>query len=72
MVLKCDIEHYTDDISRSEREISETTSSLDNHRKQLTGLMERVSVPHTDMPDILKELQKELVERWDKVLVQIV
>ena len=63
--LKWDIEHYTDDIRRLEREISETTLTLDNYRKQLTGLMERVSVLITDMPDILKGLQEELVERWD-------
>ena len=40
--------------------------ALNNYRKQLTGLMERVSVLITDMPDILKGLQEELVERWDK------
>ena len=28
--------------------------------------MERVSVLITDMPDILKGLKEELVERWDK------
>ena len=64
--LKWDIEHYTDDISRLEREIAETTLNLDNYRKQLTGLVERVSVLITDMPDILRELQEELVMRWDK------
>ena len=64
--LKWDIEHYTDDISRLEREIAETTLALDNYRKQLTGLMERVSVLITDIPDVLKGLQEELVERWDK------
>ena len=64
--LKWDIEHYTDDISRLEREIAVTTLTLDNYRKQLTGLMERVSVLITDMPDVLKGLQEELVERWDK------
>ena len=64
--LKWDIEHYTYDISRLEREISETTLTLDNYRKQLTGLMERVSVLITDIPDVLKGLQEELVERWDK------
>ena len=42
--LKWDIEHYTDDISRLELEIAETTLTLDNYRNQLTGLMERVSV----------------------------
>ena len=64
--LKWDIEHYTDDISRLEREIAETTLALDNYRKQLTGLMERVSVLITDMPDVLRKLQEELVMRWDK------
>ena len=66
LTLKWDIEHYTDDISRLEREITETALTLDNYRKQLTGLMDRVSVLITDMPDILKGLQEELVERWDK------
>ncbi len=60
LTLKWDIEHYTDDISRLEREITETALTLDNYRKQLTGVL------ITDMPDILKGLQEELVERWDK------
>ena len=66
LTMKWDIEHYTDDISRLKREISETTLTLDNYRKQLTGLIERVSVLITDMPDVLKKLQEELVMRWDK------
>ena len=64
--LKWDIEHYTDDINRLEREIVETTLTLDNYKNQLTGLMERVSVLITDMPDVLRKLQEELVKRWDK------
>jgi len=66
LTLKWDIEHYTDDISRLEREIAETTLSIAEYRKQLTGLMERVSVLITETPDILKGLQEELVERWDR------
>ena len=66
LTLKWDIEHYTDDIIRLEREIAETTHTIDNYRNQLTGLMERVSVLITDMPDILRKLQEELVMRWDK------
>ena len=66
LTLKWDIEHYTEDISRLEREIAETTHTIDNYRNQLTGLMERVSVLITDMPDILRKLQEELVMRWDK------
>ena len=64
--LKWDIESYTEDISRLEREIAETTLTLDNYRKQLTGLMERISVLINDMPEVLKGLQDELVERWDR------
>ena len=63
LILKWDIEHYIDDISRLEREIAETTLTLDKYRKQLPGLVERVSVLITDMPDVLKRLQAELVER---------
>ena len=66
LTLKWDIEHYTDDISRLEREIAETTLTLTEYRNKLTGLIERVSVLITDMPDVLKGLQEELVERWDK------
>lgn len=66
LTLRWDIEHYTEDISRLEREIAETTLTLDNYRKQLTGLMERVSVLIKDMPDVLRKLQEELVMRWDK------
>ena len=66
LTLKWDIEHYTDDISRLEREIVETTLTLTEYRNKLTGLVERVSVLITDMPDVLKGLQQELVERWDK------
>ena len=66
-ILKWDIEHYTDDISRLEREIAETTLALDNYRKQLTGLMERVSVLITDMPDILRKLS--LIIRLDDLRV---
>ena len=40
-ILKWDIERYTDDISRLEREIAETTFTLDNYRKQLTGCVSR-------------------------------
>ena len=66
LTLKWDIEHYTDDISRLEREITETTLTLTEYRNKLTELVERVTVLITDMPDVLKGLQEELVERWDK------
>ena len=38
LTLKWDIEHYTDDISRLEREITETALTLDNYRKTTYNL----------------------------------
>ena len=64
--LQWDIEHYTDDISRLEREIEQTGITLEGYQKQLDGLMERVSVLINDLPEVLKDLQDELVERWDR------
>lgn len=65
LTLKWDIEHYWDDIRRLEREIAETALTLDKYRKQLKGA-ERESVLIKEMPEVLKELQTELVDRWDK------
>ena len=65
-LLRWDIEHYTEDINRLEREIASTTVTLAGYRKQLAGLIERESVLIKEIPDILKGLQAELVERWDK------
>lgn len=65
-LLKWDIEHYTEDISRLEREIVSTAATLDGYRKQLAGLMERESILIREIPDVLKGLQAELVERWDR------
>lgn len=64
--LQWDIEHYTDDISRLEREIEQTSINLEGYQKQLDGLMERISVLINDLPEVLKDLQDELVERWDR------
>lgn len=64
--LKWDIESYTDDISRLEREIEQTGITLEGYQKQLDGLMERESVLIRELPDVLKGLQTELVERWDR------
>ena len=65
LTLKWDIEHYTEDICRLEREIAETARNLDKYRKQLEGA-DRESVLIKEMPEVLKELQTELVDRWDK------
>ena len=60
LTLRWDIEHYTDDISRLEREINKTTLSLAEYRKQLTGLMERVSVWDIERRDRIQLDYREL------------
>ena len=42
LTMKWDIEHYTDDISRLEREISETTLTLNNYRKRVRDSRENI------------------------------
>ena len=55
--MKWDIEHYTDDISRLEREIAKITLSLTEYKPALRSYGRVESVLITDMPDGLKGLQ---------------
>ena len=64
--ITCDMNYLAEDVLRLEREIKETESTLENYRKQLAGEIERQSTLIKEVPETLKTLQAELVERWDK------
>lgn len=64
--LVCDTNHLREDIIRLESEIKETGVTLEKYRKQLAGEIERERTLIRDVPEQLKTLQAELVERWDK------
>lgn len=66
MWIKFDIENLTEDIERNKEEITEITEKLDNYRKQLEGEIEREDRFLKDIPETLKKMQSELVERWDR------
>ena len=61
----CDIEYLKDDIKRGSREIEEIKLSLENYRQQLAGEIEKESILLKDIPESMKQMQVELVERWD-------
>lgn len=62
----CDINYLEEDIIRLGREIKETEATLENYRKQLAGEIERQNTLIREVPEALKRLHTELVERWDK------
>lgn len=63
--LMCDIDWLQDDIKRGSRDIEEIKVSLENYRQQLAGEIEKESILLKDIPESMKRMQTELVERWD-------
>ena len=60
-----DIRSWEDDIKRIHGEISETEKTLENYRKQLDGEIAREKSWVSEVPEVLKSFQTELVEKWD-------
>ena len=65
-MMLCDVENYADDIKRIEKEITETESTLEKYRKQLAGELEKEDVFIHDIPDVLKDLNEQLIQKWDE------
>ncbi len=63
---ECDIEYLEDDIKRLESEIRETEKTLEKYIAQVDGAIERQMILEKEIPEVLKDLQWELVERWDE------
>lgn len=63
--LLCDIDSLEDDIKRGSKEIVEIKINLEKYQKQLAGEIEKESVLLKDIPELMKQLQIELVDRWD-------
>lgn len=60
-----DISSWKDDIDRIQKEISETEKTIENYRKQLSGEIERQQSWVSEVPEVLKSFQTQLVEKWD-------
>lgn len=61
-----DIESLQDDIKRIRREIEETRKTIENYKAQIAGETERQNLLTTEVPELLKKMQTELVEGWDE------
>lgn len=64
--LSCEISNLTDDIERLLKEIDATEDTLAKYEAQLKGEIEKESILLKEIPESMKSLQTELVERWDK------
>lgn len=63
--LMCDIGYLQDDITRGRKEIEETKNTLEKYQLQLAGELEKESIFLKDIPELMKQLQVELVDTWD-------
>ena len=62
--LFCDIDFLEEDLARLPKEIEELNSTLNNYKKQLEGQMDKESTYTTEIPETMKAMEKELVEKW--------
>jgi len=64
--LECEIETLKDDIKRLGNEIKEAQATLEKYKKQLEGEIEKESQFMTEVPEQAKEMEKQLIEKWDE------
>lgn len=60
-----DIGSLADDIKRNKAEILEKKETLKKYQAQLNGELERERIFLKEIPDCVKALRNELVEKWD-------
>lgn len=60
-----DIENWKNDIQRLNKEIAEIQSSLESYKQQLSGEIAKEEILLKDIPESMKRMQDELVEKWD-------
>lgn len=65
-----DIDSLKDDIKRNEKEIEEIKNNLIKYKEQLE-VAQKDQIVYDEMPEILKNMENELVERWDKFDIEM-
>ncbi len=61
-----DIDNLKEDLVRLPKEIDELKKTLESYKQQLVGLEEKESVYTDDVPESMKTMEKELVDKWTK------
>ena len=62
----CDIDGLEDDIERNKKEIEETKKTIEKYNAQLAGEIEKESIFLKEIPESMKLMQTQLVEKWDE------
>lgn len=63
--LGIEIRNLKEDIERNLSEIEEIKANLEKYEKQLAGELEKESILLKEIPESMKRMQSELVEKWD-------
>lgn len=64
--LQCEISDLESDLERLPKEIEEIEKTIEKYKLQLSGELEKESTFITEVPEILKQMEKRLVEEWDR------
>lgn len=64
--LQCDIDSLMDDLERLPKEISEMQKTMEKYEGQLAGEIAKESMFITEVPEILKQMEVQLVAEWDR------
>lgn len=62
--LFCDIDFLKEDLNRLPKEIEELKATLQKYQEQLTGAAAKEDLYSNEIPDCLKGMEQELVEKW--------
>ena len=68
--LFCDVDFLEEDLERLPKEIEELNNNLKNYQNQLAGVMDKEDVYASEIPEVLKSMENELVEKWTAFDIQ--
>lgn len=64
--LQCEVSDLESDLERLPKEIVEIERTIEKYKLQLSGELEKESTFIKEVPEILKQMEKQLVEEWDR------
>lgn len=68
--LFCDIDFLKEDLERLPKEIDELNKTLQNYQEQLAGQVDKEDTYAVEVPEVLKDMERELAEKWTAFDVQ--
>ena len=68
--LFCDVDFLKEDLERLPKEIEELNNTLKNYQSQLAGVIDKEDIYTSEVPEVLKSMESELVEKWTAFDIQ--